>query len=168
MSLIINGSALPITGNVSYNGHNIDEVCCNGIQVWKKQTSHDVPPSSIEDYVSVSGNLPQTKCSTHNTLRFDVSVWYCTNGPGDAAGEWVIAPKAPYTKIKATFHQAGGLIHAENDSYEIRVNGVNINTTDVIVEGSSLRLTAHVHTSGWSEHWQTAIYTCMRDIVVSN
>ena len=50
MSIIINGVEIPNTGNIIYNGVDLDKVIYNGVVVWEKYVEPIDPPTKEIDY----------------------------------------------------------------------------------------------------------------------
>ena len=181
MSLIINGVDIPNTGDIKYNGTSLEKIICNGVEVWKKQTSIDVPPESIYDYITTTGNANSGgyQCPQHpDEIYVYAGVWYCTRSGDNKTNIYVLTPKAPYTKITATIHAHDLLIHHDHDYVSISINGEvicnkNINEdswgfdVDHICTGSSLTIAVTAGTNGWDSHWHTGLIACIRNIVLS-
>lgn len=72
MSLIINGTGIPVAGSVVYNNTNLDKVICNGSTVWEKATDF---------YIWKDGNpYPSYNPSLFGTTHGKIS--FTRNGRG--------------------------------------------------------------------------------------
>lgn len=171
MSLIINTATIPeLNGIISFMGTPLDKIMCNGVQVWKLQKEvHIANTSELSTYLDMSPASSKI-CETHSDgMHYSASVWYSPNQGRDDYTYVTWTPKPPFTKIRATVWNHGGLIKTrEQERHWMTVNGTSISSNSSIdVEANSISLVlAVVGAGGWKNHWKSEQLACIRNVTV--
>lgn len=82
MSLIVDGTNIPNTGDIYYNGTKLTKVICNGVTVWEKQTIPDTITSGLGvsrvfiDEFAVTQNAPTSHVLAQNPILGSAQ-WKC-------------------------------------------------------------------------------------------
>lgn len=171
MAIIVNGVNIPTNGEyLTVNDVAIDKVVANGVTVWEKITQLSIENSQIRNYVDIQSSGGETSvssnCKWHQGCpSFKAIVWYCKDADEDNV-IYTVTPKSPYTKIKASFHNAGGLTW-DDDWTSCCINGHYIEENETYtIEAPSIEIHLIAGTCGGETHWQTEIQVCMYDVTL--
>lgn len=151
MSIIINGVEIPNTGNIIYNGVDLDKVICNGIEVWKKQKDITLTPTNhhgltvtglwARSYESYSGNLDgetysieieNVDLTSYNKIRCNIEVTNSvTTSNGGSITVKLVAGGSSNSKVVGSVYASydpdepdRGNSVTENAVVELNVSGV--------------------------------------------